>query len=276
MPIYKNLIKTALLICIGLFSHIGLAQDKSLSWCAYYNWAPWIYPVADGYDGILIEQLALFEKQHKIKAQAIERQNWKRCQVDVINGNIDMILGANQTAERKKVMNYLEKPAFINRSTVSAYALQDNKWATAVEHIEQLKNYNLAINRGNSFGKVIDGFIASLEENKRTRLNTLADVFKMILAGRKDYVFSTEASFQPALNKHMEMFPKLRDAKFKKIYTLKRQVPVYMAFTKKGNVYRDMNQLWLKTLKSYEASTNIQERIIYHTANADNAASLKN
>ncbi len=261
MSIYKNLIKSALLIFFSLFSHIGIAQDKGLSWCAYYNWAPWIYPVAEGYDGILIEQLTLFEKQHKIKTLAIERNNWKRCQVDVVNGNIDMILGANQTAERKKVMHYLEKPAFINRSTVSAYVLQGNKRVTAVENIEQLKNYNLAITRGNSFGKVIDSFIASLEENKSRR----------ILAGRKDYIFSTESSFQPALNKHMETLPKLRHAKFNKIYTHKRQVPVYMAFTKIGNIYQNMKPLWLKTLNHFEASVNIQDRIKYHTARAKNA-----
>ena len=276
MPLYKNLFKSALLILFSLFSQVALAQDKSLSWCAYYNWAPWIYPVEGGYDGILMEQLALFEKQHKIKTLAIERNNWKRCQVDVVNGNIDMILGANQTAEREKIFDYLKKPAFINRSTVSAYVLQGNKQVTAVENIEQLKNYNLAITRGNSFGKVIDSFIASLEENKRRSSNTTKDTFKMILAGRKDYIFSTESSFQPALNKHMETLPKLRHVKFKKIYTHKRQVPVYMVFTKKGHVYRDMNQLWLKTLEHYETSVNIQERIIYHTSNAETAARLKN
>ncbi len=72
----------------------------------------WVYPAGDGYDGILIEQLALLEKQHQIKTQVIDRKNWKRCQVDVTNGQIDMILGANKTEEREKVLAYLEKPAW--------------------------------------------------------------------------------------------------------------------------------------------------------------------
>ncbi len=270
MSIYKNLIKSALLIFFSLFSHIGFAQDKGLSWCAYYNWAPWIYPVAEGYDGILIEQLTLFEKQHKIKTLAIERKNWKRCQVDVANGQIDMILGANKTEEREKVLAYLEKPAFINRSEVNAYALQDNLRVTAVKSLEQLKNYKLAINRGNSLGKVIDTFIANLEENKRRRLNTKKDIYKMILAGRKDYLFSTEPNFQPTLNEYKETLPKLRHVKFKKIYTHHRQVPVFIVLSKKGHVYQDINKLWLKTLEHYQASVNIQERINYHTDKAKN------
>lgn len=185
-----------------------------------------------------------------------------------------MILGANKTEEREKVLAYLEKPAFVNHSKVSAYALRNNKFVTPVTKLGQLSHYNLAITRGNSFGKVIDSFITSLEENKRRRSNTTTGIFKMILAGRKDYIFSTESSFQPALNKHMEILPKLRDVKFKKIYTYQRQVPVYIAFTKKGNVYRDMKALWLKTLEHYQASINMQERIIYHTSRAQNASKL--
>ncbi len=253
-----------------LITPCGYAQS-ALTWCAYFNWAPWIYPAGDGYDGILIEQLTLFEKQHKIKTQAIDRKNWKRCQVDVVNGQIDMILGANKNSEREKVLAYLEKPAFINHSTVNAYALQHNNLVNQVEKLEQLKQYNLAINRGNSFGKTIDDFIASLEENKRRRLNTKKDIYKMILARRKDYLFSTEPNFQPTLNEYKETFPQLRQVKFKKIYSHKRHIPVFIVFTKKGHIYRDVNQLWLKTLEHYQASVNIKERINYHTAKAKNA-----
>ena len=270
-----HFIKASVIILALLITQNSLAQP-ALTWCAYFNWAPWIYPAGKGYDGILIEQLTLFEKQHKIQTQTIDRKNWKRCQVDVTNGQIDMILGANKTPEREQNLAYLAKPAFINHSIVSAYALQSNKLVTQVRKLEQLKKYNLAINRGNSLGKTLDGFIGSLEESKRRRLNTKKDIFKMILAGRKDYFFSTEPNFQPTLNEYQETLPKLRHAKFKKIYTHQRRVPVYIVFTKKGNVYRDMNPLWLKTLEHYQDSVNIQERIKYHTAKAKNATRVKN
>ncbi|MCX4025335.1 hypothetical protein H0A36_23085 [Endozoicomonas sp. SM1973] len=79
--------------------------------------------MGDHYEGILIEELALFEKEHNIKAIPIVHKNWKRCQAEVENGRVDIILGANKTVEREKVFYYLSIPAFLNRSDVSAYTV---------------------------------------------------------------------------------------------------------------------------------------------------------
>lgn len=268
MPTFSLLtIATALLLFI--FSPYSFAKPP-LTWCAYYNWAPWIYPAGEIYKGVLIEQLALFEKQHGIKTLPVIRENWKRCQVDVENGHIDMILGANKTPERSKVFRYLAQPAFINKSLMSAYALTNNQRVSKVNTLEALAQYRLATDRGNSYGNKIDEFLKNLPEKNRRASNTQEDVFRMIIANRKDYFFNQDSSLQSTLDKHSQIIPKLKKLTFKKIFTLEREVPVYMAFTKNKGVYERFNSLWIITLNQYYKEVNIHERIEFHNHNSLN------
>lgn len=260
--IKASIVITALLIAQGSFAQNGL------SWCAYYDWRPWIYPTQNTYSGILMEQLALFEKQHSIKTLPIIRKNWKRCQVDVENGRIDMILGANKTPPRVKIFHYLPKPAFINKSTMTAYALQNNTRIQNVKNLDELAQFKLAFDRGNSYGNTIDQFIEKLPQENRRESNTMGDVFKMIIAKRKDYFFSQDSSFASSIDKYSLEIPSLKDVKFKNIISIEREIPVYIVFSKKGNKFSSMSTLWLATLNSYYQSINLKERIQFHKNNA--------
>ncbi len=87
MPFYFRTLRVSrmkLVVLLGLLLMSFSAQSKDeLSWCAYYNWAPWIYPKGNGYDGILIEELRQFEKDHNITTKPVVIESWKRCQVEV-------------------------------------------------------------------------------------------------------------------------------------------------------------------------------------------------
>ena len=199
---------------------------------------------------------------------SVVRENWKRCQVDVENGHINMILGANKTPERAKIFHYLAKPAFINKSNINAYALASNTDILKVNRLEDLAAYKLAFDRGSSFGTEIDQFIENLPEENRRDSNTEGDVFKMVIAQRKDYFFSQDASLKSSIDKYRLLIPALIGVEFKEVLSLERKTSVYMAFTKKGDVYKKMSQLWIETLNDYYNNVDIDERIQYHTKNA--------
>ncbi len=237
---------------------------ETLKWCAYFNWSPWIYPVENGYDGILIEELKQFEKDHNVKAEVIVINNWKRCQKQLKTGKVDMILGANKTEAREKLFNYIDEPAFINKSTISAYALKDNKSVTAVENIDGLKKYLFQITIGNSFGNKIDAFIKTIPKNRKETVNHHETLLKKILRKRGDFFFCSDSSFEPLINKYKEKIPNLKMNLFHKIFTTQRETPVYIIFSKKGKTFDKYGSFWIETLKKYYLKIDIDERINYH------------
>ncbi|OZG73793.1 hypothetical protein BTA51_08265 [Hahella sp. CCB-MM4] len=96
-----------------------------MSWCAYYQWHPWIYPSGNEYSGLLIDQLNLFQKLYpEIEVKPIIVDNWKRCQVEVARGDISIVLGANRTEDRERSLTFLDRLSFINRTTVAAYVAE--------------------------------------------------------------------------------------------------------------------------------------------------------
>jgi len=242
-----------------------------MTWCAYYNWAPWIYSSENGYDGILIEELRLFEKEHKIKAKAVIINNWKRCQFEVAKGKVDIILGANKTPEREKILHFLKDPAFINKSGLSAYALLGNEKVQKVKAIEGLRRYKLSMVRGNSFGKVVNEFVSTLDKTNLWVVNSHEQVLKLVALKRHDYFFSNDASYISMLAKYRKIAPQLKKVSFRKIFSIEREVPVYIALTKKEGASRSLEAMWLKTIRDYHASVDVNERIEFHKKNANKA-----
>ncbi|WP_028865625.1 substrate-binding periplasmic protein [Psychromonas aquimarina] len=255
-----------LLVCfmLPLTAH---AQQK-LTWCAYYNWAPWIYPAGDSYDGILIEELNLLQKKYNIKAEAVVRDNWRRCQADVESGKIDIILGANKTPEREIKFHYLSVPAFINKSMISAYTVEDNTQVQPVKSLQELKQYKLVMTRGNSFGTTIDDFINSIDEPSRGVVRMHDQALKMLAAKRRDYIFSADSSFDSMIQKFAAENPAMKGVKYRKIFSMERATPAYIAVTKKGQKFNQLSELWINTINNYNDSVNIEERINYHKQNA--------
>ncbi|RDH46217.1 transporter substrate-binding domain-containing protein [Zooshikella ganghwensis] len=151
---------TVFILCYQLAS-VNHSLADSLTWCAYYNWNPWIYPASkDSYAGVIIDQLELFKKNNpNIDVKPIVIDNWKRCQAEVASGHITMILGANKTPAREKLYYYLPEPAFINFSTVGVYTSADNDKVDNINKIDDLRQFSLVMVRGNSYGSTVDNFV---------------------------------------------------------------------------------------------------------------------
>ncbi len=257
----KKLLLAFLILLITTFNVHGA---DTLKWSAYFNWSPWIYPVENGYDGILIEELRQFEKDHGVKTEVVVIKNWKRCQKLLEMNKIDMILGANRTEAREKVFYYLSEPAFVNKSTVSAYALKAKKSVTAVKSLKELKKYLFQMTRGNSFGNKIDAFITTIPENRKQIVNKHEILLNKMVRKRGDYFFSADSSFESLITKSKDKIPNLEVNLFHKIFKIKRETPVHIVFSKRGTAFRKYGPLWAKTIKKYYSKINIEERIKYH------------
>ncbi|MCP3927021.1 MAG: transporter substrate-binding domain-containing protein [Desulfobacterales bacterium] len=257
----KKLLLAFLILLLTTFNVHGA---DTLKWSAYLNWSPWIYPIDNSYDGILIEELKQFEKDHGVKTEMQVIQNWKRCQKLLEVGKLDMILGANKTEAREKVFYYTDEPAFVNKSTISAYALKAKKSVTAVESIDGLKKYLFQMTRGNSFGNKIDAFINTIPKNRKEIVNKHEILLKKMLKKRGDYFFSADSSFESLIKKNKDKIPDLKVNLFHKIFRTKREVPVYIVFSKRGTFFKKYGPLWVKTIKKYYSKIKIEERIKYH------------
>jgi len=255
-------------LLVGLVIPFCIQSQETMTWCAYYNWSPWIYATAEGYEGILVEELRFFEQEHGIETKAVVIDNWKRCQLEVANGHIDIILGANKTPEREKILHYSSEPAFINKSTLSAYASIDNERVKMVKTLEGLKKYRLSMIRGNSFGGVVDNFVSSLDKTNLVVVNSHEQVLKLVALKRLDYFLSPDDSYLAMLEKYREEAPKLKEAHFKQIFSMQRETPAYIAFSKKGPTFSKFHGLWIKTIRDYYASVNVAERIEFHIENS--------
>tara|TARA_R110002074_G_scaffold122092_5_gene256719 strand:+ start:6416 stop:7201 length:786 start_codon:yes stop_codon:yes gene_type:complete len=244
-------------------------QAETLSLCAYFNWSPWIYAEGESYDGILMEQLALFrEKNPNININIIEIQNWKRCQLEVARGNISMILGVNKTPEREKILDYLPRPALINRASVEAYALANR--IGPVRSLDDLKNYSLSFARGDSFGPTMDHFIKSLPKEKIHITNGIYQSIKMVALGRVNYFLSVATSYKSTIREYNKKFRSFDHSVFEKIYTHDRAIPVFIAFGKGSGNYERYSDKWMEVIGDYHNKTNIGDRVKFHITKSGN------
>lgn len=243
------------------------AVAENLTWCAYFNWNPWIYPVSSGYAGIMIDQLELFKKNNPdITVQIRKIDNWKRCQAEVASGKVTMILGANKTPEREVIFDYLPEPAFLNVSTVGVYTAQDNTEMKNIQNINDLRNYQLAMVRGNSYGSAVDPFVKSLAGKEINELSSQAQTLKLVSVKRVDYFFLPVGTLEATIEKNLEKFPELADAKFKLVYEIPRSTPAFYVFGKNTGNYSNYADKWLATLKEYYSNVNFEDEVKRHKA----------
>lgn len=258
-----------LLRFILLFLFAINLRAETLSLCAYYNWSPWIYAEQGGYDGILIEQLELFREMNPdVVINIVKIENWKRCQLEVEQGNISMILGANKTPERENKYDYLRIPAFINRVSLGAYSLP--KHIKPVKSLEQLRTYRLGFARGDSFGEAMDRFVESLPKEKKNITNSIYQSIRMVALGRLDYFFLIDTNYKSTIREYNNKFTPIDPADFVKIYTHERIVPVYIVFGKGSGNFEKYADKWIDAINAYHNKVSIDERIAFHITKSGN------
>lgn len=261
-------------LCLGLIlAGLGSSAtaEPTLTWCGYYYWPPLLYRTETGeVEGILADQVALFARRNpEIKVEARVVENWRRCQSDVARGAVDMIVGANYTPNRATQYNYVQEPAFINRSNISAYAAETNNRVQPVTSQDQLRRYRLAMTRGNSFGSEWDPFVQSLEGDEIIAVNDLPQSMMMVTRGRADYVIVPEPMFDSAIREQQERYPNADNPQFKKIFTLRRETPTYVVFSKRGNRFEEFANAWRETIQAYYSSVDLDEEVRRHLRRAE-------
>lgn len=253
----------AILCSLMLFSTQILAD--TITWCAFYNWPPWIYPSKGSYAGILIDQLEIFKKQNphiQVEARIIE--NWKRCQAEVERGRVSLILGAYKSASREATFHYLEEPALINQSIVGVYKLEGNNKINNISTLDDLRNYKLGIIKGNSRGKIADNYINSLSSKRVMELTLQAQILKMVSVKRLDYFF-LEVELDEAVTNSLDLFPELANVKFNKILEIPRKTPAYYIMGKHTGEYSQYSDLLISAIREYYDTVDIDAEIARHT-----------
>jgi len=255
-------------VTLMLLFSISVHAD-TLSLCAYFNWSPWIYLKGGGYEGILIDQLAIFkEKYPTIKIEILEINNWKRCQVNVAAGDISMVLGANKTPEREKVFDYLPIPAFVNKSSIGAYTSKNS--IDPVMSLDDLKKYTISFSRGDRFGAKVDSFIETLPARNVFEVNSFNQTIKLVGINRVDYFFIPDSSYKSTMLEHSLKYPDYKHLRFKKILTVQRETPVFYVFGKNTGNYEKFADKWLNVINLYYKNEVIENRIKFHKENSGN------
>ena len=245
------------------FSSVANSGEK-LTWCAYYDGRPWIYPINAQYDGVLIEQLAIFEKNNNIKTTVIEDLPWKRCLREVEIGNVDMVLGAYKTKERERSFLFSSEPIFTNVSKINAYSASNNEKMLSVNSLKQMKEFSVARVRSDSHGKVIDDFIASLPKRNVKDLNNHKQVIKRVISGQSDYFFYTEPQLRLLLQKeniNMDLF--------RKVIELEDRAQAYLIFSKNSDIYKKYNDKYMSAVREYYSKHDLEEKLKYHESRSN-------
>ncbi|KFI13650.1 hypothetical protein IX95_03025 [Vibrio sp. B183] len=256
-----SLIRGLLLISL-LLSRPVFAQ--TFTWCAFYNWPPWIYPVDDTYAGVLIDQLAVFQRQNpntQVEARVIK--NWKRCQAEVERGKVDVVLGAYKTPEREALYHYVPEPALMIQSSVIAYALEDNQDIRMAAALEDLTYFRLGAIKGNARGQVVDEYIRRLSGHQIMELGSQAQILKMVSVGRLDYFF-LEAELEEVVAKSLKQFPELSAVRFRKVLEVPRSTPAYYLISKKTENYTLYSDKLVAAIRQYYQEVDSQKEILRH------------
>jgi ABC-type amino acid transport substrate-binding protein len=161
------------------------------------------------------------------------------------------------------IFNYLSVPAFLNKTTVGAYAAKDNEIGE-VNSLNELRKHTLSITRGNSFGEKIDSFVQSLDSGYIFEVSSFAQAVKLVGIKRADYFFRVDSNYKSTIRDHHKKYPNYSHLEFKKIYEIQRETPVYFAFGKNTGNYEKYADKWLNALKLYHANVMIDERIRHH------------
>ena len=132
--------------------------------------------------GIGIELVEMAMKEVGVPVDAPYVGNWKRAQLAVKNGDVDLIQGAYMNEERKTFLEYTATPFIIDRTVVfvkKGYPLVFKKNADLI-------GLSGSSPIGNSYGDEFDTFA---KEKLKIEWTTTVDIaFKKLLVGRSQYV----------------------------------------------------------------------------------------
>jgi polar amino acid transport system substrate-binding protein len=114
--------------------------------------------------------------------ELISDYNWKRCLLEAKLGNIDVIVAAYKISEREKYLYFSDQPLI--EDPIRFFVNIENK--KEITNINELKNKNIGLLLGDSFGEKIDSFF-----KKNTHIEYVSNNqqnFKKLSLKRIDYM----------------------------------------------------------------------------------------
>ncbi|WP_141215562.1 hypothetical protein [Hahella sp. CCB-MM4] len=86
-------------------------------------------------------------------------------------------------------------------------------------------------------------------------------LFQLVGIGRFDYFFSIREALPELLLKHEEEFPEYGALKFREVYSVKRETPVFIAFGKDTENYSRFAEKWAHTLEEFYRQQTLDEAL---------------
>lgn len=214
-------------LCTVLMAGSVWAECKELVFSGAPETPPFIWETkADSVRivGALVEFAHQSLAQEGIQAKAININSWARAQVELKEGGLDLIYGLFYTEERAQSVHYLEPPITYSRARVW---MNQNK-TFALNTISDLTRYSGATVNDFSFGQEFDQY--AQQHLQLLRLNSIEQAYKMLSAGRVDYLVYEEVPgqlYQQQLN----------DPNLQMHDLVLMEIPVYLAFSKQSKCY---------------------------------------
>lgn len=178
------------IVCCNAFFVGTVFSEETLTACGDSNYPPFTYierqegaepKVGLEIRGVAPDILRIIFGELGIKVDAKYVGNWKRCQINVKQGNVDILMGAYMTEERKKYAAYTETPLAPDPQAVFVWKGREFKF----EKWEDLKGKTVGMTIGFSSGKAFDGF---LEKNTIVeRVSDRLQNYLKLAMGRIDF-----------------------------------------------------------------------------------------
>ncbi|WP_420591403.1 substrate-binding periplasmic protein [Bacterioplanoides sp.] len=171
------------LFLIGFVLATLNSQARPLYYGSPANAAPFSVHHQGRVEGLCHKLITQFAQLQELSAEALVMP-WKRALVAAENGKLDVLCGVYKTQERQQFLSYSEAFAqeYVGLFQSNVRPFPYNNWQSLVQGAG-------ATTIGDSWGGELDRYI---EENLNvTRLPDLKQAFRMLSAGRVDYVIAT-------------------------------------------------------------------------------------
>ena len=112
----------------------------------------------------------------------IANYNWKRCLLEVKQGNADIVVAAFQIPSREEYLHFSTQPIIADTITL----FENTRRPLQFTQLNDLKNKTVGLLLGDSFGETFDRFL--LKNNKIEHVSRNQQNFEKLAKGRIDFM----------------------------------------------------------------------------------------
>jgi len=200
LPILNHKILPPCLLIFFLFTAVE-SQSKSLKKCERFtvagaqSWYPYSYVKKDEkvYSGLLKNSLIKVTNKQGISIKDWTKLPWKRAELNLEKGNIDILLGAFYTPERAKKW-YFSKP--LANSELVLFSLKGDK---DVKSLNQIYNKDISYPFGMATGKTFSAIESKIQTE---HIIHHEQIYGMLLKKHTDFGLLPKLAIETYLTEH--------------------------------------------------------------------------